>query len=528
MKYKDKYFVKISKCCGILSPATTIVLSMLLILAVLALWGDVFAHFFKWIPGIDWLNKWYYNDFFPSIKKTLSECSFTPILLKALYSPADASLSPAEVIFELIGFINFAFTAINEVASTRYKGILLEKVISARFRGHRIILIFLQILFVTLGKYSCKMNNVYACVWCLLALLICFIYSAIMIWKIVLPSKARNTMIQSYLCSQKCWTDPNNTAEQKNLILNFSSYIGQQGSKGPVTLRYQRRSKNGRYVDEFKDDEILLFDMILNYYDPMLIQGEETKESNQINTSNACIKSAICSVYEEILNDCPYDNFARYLIFTKTLSANVMFEENRLIDLIVLCRSVWETMFEKLDSDKKRKRLAFKLLFSSHRYSELCFTVLCCSLMLELGVADRNDSNLDIQDQMFDINFCADLDNMSKESSEDTAGFYTGWCELMYLCYSAHIWKIAFGMLQEEVTEKDIHLLDQAINENKIAAKDRVEICYSQNYYLFCALLTLYVGNNRILHTVSGQQIKFLLPVISKRIQNIMPFSIKK
>ena len=380
------------------------------------------------------------NECARNIVNYFRETQFWIGIRQALFSSDNGSLEPLKKSLELLGIVSIFLSAINEVMSTRSKGILLGKVAEHFFPKHWLFQIVFYAGFAFMGIYAAEKEIVMTAALCLIGLGICFVYSLIMALILVFSHKARSDFIEEYFLYtlryhfrmewriqkyklaqfskhakirqdevvRKWWEDA-----QEN-VLDYAEYVGQE------------HSRNARYILNSRDLERRLVDGVRRWLN--------------IEPSRKTIKPqdlALSSSFEEIF-DCEeiaYVDQATYVLYTKCFpdvedQAVITFKNNTIRSSLV-----WERLFNSVQDEHHRSRLAYSVLSEAKKQDNRTYTNLSCGLLQWLRLADCGIASGDLEGYLKEkINFIIQMRQAAIEDeviNRDSQSFLKSWGEIM-------------------------------------------------------------------------------------------------
>lgn len=424
----------------IMSLLLIVILLATLCLAFLRLWGKTMAEYSESCFITKVYNSVRENECAQKAVKELREDEFWKGIKQALYSSSNDSLEPVENILGLLGIVSIFLSTINEVLSTRSKGILLNEVANHFFPMHWLFQIILYACFALMGVYAAKKGIVMTVALCLLGLGICFVYSLIMAFVLVFYHKARNLCVEEYFLYTlrlplamewplKCYSLPRMrkraekaqkkfVCEWKNRaqlnVMDFAEYVGQQ------------HCRNARFMMGSQTLEYRLVDGVRRW-----LNVEPSRENgNQQDL-------ALSSVFEKVFDCGNVENTERamYVLYTKCLPEAEDETIKNYKQNVVRSSLVWERLLDGIQDNQRKARMAYFVLVEAKSQDNRTFTNLSGGLLHWLRLADCGIASRDLEHNLEEkINFLLQIRQAALEDSvtnKKVEPFLKAWSELM-------------------------------------------------------------------------------------------------
>lgn len=362
-------------------------------------------------------------------------------LWNAARSITDGSLVPAEYILGLLGLVSVFLTTINEVLSTRSHGILLREVADHFFPFHRFLQIPMYIGFTVIGGYAAKKNVGMTTALCVLGLSVCFIYSVSMAWSLVFSQRSRSRKVYRYFLhtlslplSLRGQTLPVNCPKlrkhmairrektrhkwqnraQKS-VLDFAEYAGTQFNKSIKPLTEKNEPLERQLVGGVR----------------------RWQKAERIKKTEEQPWMALTSAFETVFRctEVQRENQAMYVLYTKCFPGAEADAAKDYKRNVLRSSYVWERLFDAIEGDHRRARVAYLLLAEARRQDAWIFASLAGGLLhwLRLDELDNlkaeSEQPLDARiDFLFQVRQAAMGDIQTRKDAEV---FYKSWSELL-------------------------------------------------------------------------------------------------
>lgn len=531
---------------SVVSLSIIAILIILLLLSCALLWGRVVAPI---LPNFIITNiwEWIHNTKFAT--DCMNWIYQQPLyqLMSVLSRDAEGNLEPLKYILGLMGFVSFAFGAINEVRSTRSMGMLMSDVIHYVFPYHLIIHAPLYVAFAVVGYYACLRNVGIAAFTCLTGIIICFTYSLIMAWCLIFSTKAKERLVLFYIngivisyhrhykkrCKsrksgnvKKDTTGKQDTASEietnlddgiawKKVVgvctLDYAKHIGQQWITGNI-LQIQR---DNEWTQERKLINLVAFGLT----------GKRESLKEKLKYPSAENELRIAGDFKKIFAD--KTNFKKYgpqyVLFANAISASSK-EENSHLELdIIRCSQIWEQLFSQNKNKYKRAQLSYAVLWTAKSSQWQSFTIMAIGLLKFLGVArcdyEASDAKKVLEKRiafLHDIRLSAS-EIIPEENISSFSSFNDNWAEILYLVAGLVQWMISTDCLDGNIGEAVLNNLLGTVQHN-MSKKCFTQLRKDMEIYVVLSYLLFILENMDIRRDMSAYIIQYLFPDVNDKL----------
>lgn len=412
-------------------------LTCILVTGAAALWGKEFSASCgeSWIDKIyQWLlHKWPF-----CIPLTLREYDTASwnILSDAIRDP-EKTLAPVQWALNLIGIGSIALATYNEYSAKRVQGILLGDVLRYFFPFHRLILYVFHIAFFALGNYACLKDAGMASIISLAGLLICAVYSLLILALLNTPLSGTKRSIHIYMCAilrrnaNQKKADSAREYEAGLCVMDYASYIGELWNR----LGYQPKQELG------KSEEFWLLRMTVAWVHKCKVDCAKIRKPAEKELLPCW--ASFSTFFMDGKSSKATAQDAERILFTRCLPCHLEEFCGAIHTQLLKCKAIWENLLGAVENPQRQRQMAHKILSDAYEFNSTCFALMAGGLLLQSGTLRIEPPEDEKRSITAALKFLWDLYLIEKESEatrRSDTDFYSGWDELAYISVLGLLW----------------------------------------------------------------------------------------
>lgn len=437
---------------------------------------------------------------------------------------SDGSLSPVIYLFGLMGSVSFLLGTVNEIKSTRSRGMMMNDVIRYIFPCHLIIQAPLYALLATLGWYACLKNVGFSAMFCLVGTFLCFVYSLTMAFCLLVSPKTRDWLVIYFISKEMadCALDaakgkierdklePNKKVEWQReagaYVLNYAKYIGQQWSSGTMLQTFENNYQN--------QEQLLV---------KLAAWGLSAKVQSFDNENTPI---TIAHSFNRIFPDATQYGVrgSEYVLFKKALHFTSDKHITAFRQDVLRCSKIWEQLFEPIECNNRKAHLAYIVLREAQISNWHILALLSFGLLEYLGVAQLSNATQEVvQTIKSKIGFLLDIqqaatNTLPEEHSKTPSDFTDIWSEIIYVTASIVQWMVSLNHIPREAEDSILAPLLRTSVRHGVSDSGKLHLILNKDKYIVFAYLLFSCKNLDVHKSLSVYALLRLLPIVSQKL----------